>query len=295
MSKWNTVAILGVGLIGGSIGLALRRRGLVDEVVGIGRRAASLRVAREVGAATRTTTSIRRGVAEAELIVVCTPVELIPQQVREVAEHCPAGALVTDAGSTKAQIVSALDRGLPRNVRFLGSHPLAGSEKTGPGEAREDLLCGRLVVLTPTSHSRREDIERLTEFWSDLGARVELLSPAEHDRRVAASSHLPHLVASALAASIPDNCWPLAAGGLLDTTRVAGGDPELWRQILTDNRRQVLAALRPLQQNLTQLRKALQSGDDETLLEILALGQQNRRRADAPSPRAEISNGSQNR
>ena len=154
----DTVAIIGVGLIGGSIGLALRKRGLAKNVVGVGRRASSLRRAKECGAVTSTTTSLARGVADAELVVVCTPIETIVPSVLAAAEHCPTGALITDAGSTKAEIVAALDGQLPSRAAFVGSHPLAGSEKNGPQHARDDLFDGR-VVEEDAARSGAKDLE----------------------------------------------------------------------------------------------------------------------------------------
>ena len=150
MKHFKSVAIVGVGLIGGSIGLALRQRGIADEVIGIGRRPASLRTARRIGAVTTTTVDLAKGVARAELVVVCTPVGQIVDDVRRAVKTCPAGTLFTDAGSTKETIVAALDGNLPNECRFLGSHPLAGSEKTGAIHARADLFEGRIAILTPT-------------------------------------------------------------------------------------------------------------------------------------------------
>ena len=143
MKRLRNVALVGVGLIGGSIGLALRQRGLADNVTGIGRRQVSLRIARRIGAITHTTIDLPKGVADTDLVVVCTPVGRIVEDVREAAKHCPEGTLITDAGSTKQIIVAELDTGLPRGCRFLGSHPIAGSEKGGPSAARADLFEGR--------------------------------------------------------------------------------------------------------------------------------------------------------
>lgn len=276
MSKWDTVAIIGVGLIGGSIGAALRKRRLARRVVGIGRRTTSLRTARRVGAVDTTTTDLSKGVAGAELVVVCTPVELIVEHALAAAAACPAGALITDAGSTKAEIVRQLDHDLGRGIRFLGSHPLAGSEKNGAAQSDADLFSGRVVVLTPTRRTRADDERQLTEFWSDLNATVLRMSPEAHDRAVAATSHLPHFIASVLAMATPQQHFPLAAGGLRDTTRVAAGDPELWTQILLDNRENVLAALDGFDRALASFRTALERGDRSRLTKALAKAKRNR-------------------
>jgi prephenate dehydrogenase len=276
MKRYQTVAIVGVGLIGGSIGLALRQRGLAERVIGIGRRQATLRAARRVEAVTNTTIDLAKGVAEAELIVVCTPVGQIADHVREVAKHCPEGALITDAGSTKEAIVDALDGPLPRGCRFLGSHPLAGSEKNGPSHASADLFDGRVTILTPTKNTRAEDFDALEEFWSSLGSVVLQMPAAEHDRALALTSHLPHAAAAALAATLPETYFRLTGSGFLDTTRLASGDPELWKQIFTANRANVLAALEKYLERLTTLVEAIRQGDDKTLEELLTAAKRNR-------------------
>ncbi len=276
MKHYGTVAIVGVGLIGGSIGMALRQRGLANRVIGIGRRQASLRTARRVGAVNNTTVEMAKGVAEAELVVVCTPVGRIADDVRQAAKFCPEGTLITDAGSTKHTIVEALDTGLPRGCRFLGSHPLAGSEKAGAIHAQADLFEGHVAILTPTKNTRAEDFDALEAFWSSLGSVVVQMPPEEHDRALALVSHLPHVAAAALAAMQPERCFRLAGTGLLDTTRIAAGDPELWRQILMINRNNVLTALGQYETQLAALRAALQSGDAESLESLLAAAKKNR-------------------
>lgn len=274
--KWDKVAIVGVGLIGGSIGMALRKRKLAAEVLGIGRNPASLRVAKELGAVDRTTTDLARGVSKAELIVVCTPVKLIAQQVKEAAAACPEGALITDAGSTKAQIVAALDGSLKRGVRFIGSHPLAGGEKSGPAEAEAKLFIDRLVVITPTNDSRPDDVAALHEFWTSLGARVRETTPEAHDLALATTSHLPHLLASTLAAATPEDLLSFTATGWADTTRIAAGDPELWTQIFLANRENLLNALGRFESQLEIFKKAVQMKDRELLNTILTEAKRNR-------------------
>jgi len=279
MKRWNNVAIIGVGLLGGSIGLALLERGLARSVTGIGRRAASLRKARQRGAVTSTTTQLARGVADAELIVVCTPVESIVQHTLLAAASCPGG-LITDVGSTKSSIVNAVDRQLNRFPRpratYVGSHPLAGSEKTGAQHARPDLFEGRVVVVTPSRHTPAAARDSIETFWKSVGAVLVRKSPQEHDRAVATISHLPHLVAAALAATARADELPLVGGGWLDTTRVAGGDVELWRQILSDNRRHVLNSLSKFERVLAGCRRALESNDGKKLSQLLQRGKCNR-------------------
>lgn len=277
------MAIVGVGLIGGSVGLALRRRGLAENVVGIGRRAVSLDMAHRAGAVTQSTQDLRSGLAGTELVVICTPVAQIVEQVRQVAAACGARSLITDVGSTKGWIVGQIDAllqngALPAGTRYVGSHPIAGSEQTGVAQADAELFQGRVVVVTPTARSAEADVTTVSDFWSALGADVRRLSPEAHDAVLAATSHVPHVVAFALAASVADENWPLSAGGLRDTTRIAASDPELWSQILLTNRDEVLKALERYQQSLDGLRDALRQSDKTRLLELL---QEAKRKRDA--------------
>jgi prephenate dehydrogenase len=279
MRRYDTVAIVGVGLIGGSIGLALRRKKLAGEVVGIGRRRKSLAAAQRFGCISRSTTSVARGVKGASLVVVCTPVEQIPQFVAEAARHAP-GALLTDVGSTKSALVAQTEQLLgeqsPGPLPFVGSHPIAGSEKSGADGARADLYVGRTVVVTPTPASDGAVAKEIERFWQSLGAETVRMSPADHDAALARTSHLPHVVASALAAATPADLLPLAATGWSDTTRIAAGNEELWRQILLANRGPTLNALAEFETVIDRLKRALETGDGRLLAEILAEGKRRR-------------------
>jgi prephenate dehydrogenase len=271
-SPWETVAIIGVGLIGGSIGRALLERGLARRVVGIGRNAARLKNVKKIGAITDTSLDLAKGVSEADVVIVCTPVDLIAEQAVAAVEHAPAHALVSDAGSTKHQIVSAVEKKLRGRGHFVGSHPMAGSEKAGAAESRADLFEGKVVVVTPSKRTPAADAEAIGEFWASLGARVLMMGPDAHDRAVAATSHLPHLLASILAGVTLAEDAPLVASGWLDTTRIAGGDPELWRQIFQSNDKHLLEALKRFEKQLTAARRALEKGDAARLTKLLAQG-----------------------
>jgi prephenate dehydrogenase len=284
MAEYDTVAIVGVGLIGGSIGLALRERKLAKKVVGIGRRQQTLDVARKVGAIDNGVTNLANGVSQAQLVIVATPVDTVAERVVQTAGSCPAAALITDAGSTKASIVAAIDAGLATRrsgPRFVGSHPLAGDHRTGPEHARGDLLEGRVVVVTPTEHTRQAAVTEISGFWQSLGANVRLMKPAEHDAALAITSHLPHIAAIALAAATPTELLPLTAGGWRDTTRVAAADPALWQAIFTANRERVLEAIDQMDQSLSALRESLEQGDNENLRAILEMAAKRKRERDA--------------
>jgi prephenate dehydrogenase len=282
MRSFNTVAIIGVGLIGGSIGLALRERKLAQRIIGIGRRKESLDQALAIGCATEITTSIADGVKDADLVVVCTPVDSIAGHVVEAGRHCREGCLITDAGSTKTDIVVQAEAGLSerfgKRLPFVGSHPIAGSEKNGPQAASGDLFSGRVVVVTPTAASGSANVAAVEEFWRSLGARVVRMSPPDHDAAMAHVSHLPHVLAAALAAATPDELLPLAGTGWADTTRIAAGNPELWRQIFQANRGPTLKALADFETVLMTWRNALENADGMLLLKLL---QEGKRRRDA--------------
>lgn len=272
MQPWNSVAIVGVGLIGGSIGLALRERKLAGEVIGIGRRQASLSKAKDLGAITSATLKLKEGVAGADVVIVCTPVAEIAGFLLQAAATAPEQAILTDAGSTKATIVAAVEKKLPRSRRFVGSHPLAGSEKTGAQFARADLFEGRVVVITPTRKTKPDDKQAVADFWSALGATVMVMSPDAHDKALAATSHVPHVAAAAVARQTIAADLPLTASGWRDLTRIAAGDPELWTQILLENRGHVLKSLVAFEKTMAAFKSAIQRGDRRKLRQLLADG-----------------------
>jgi prephenate dehydrogenase len=243
-------------------------------VVGVDCRPEALARAQERGMTDETTEDLAAGVAGAEVVVFCTPVDHIAAGVLAAAPHCRRGALLTDAGSTKAAILRELDGRLPPGVNFVGAHPLAGSEKQGPEHARADLFEGSLVVLTPPSPSDDNALSRARAFWEALGARVELMGAEEHDRALALTSHLPHLAAAALAGLVPQELLGLTATGFRDTTRLASGDPALWAGIFLSNRAAVLAALERLGGQLERFRQALAAGDREEVEALLRQGKQ---------------------
>jgi prephenate dehydrogenase len=265
----DTLTIVGVGLIGGSIGLAARQRGLARRIRGVGRSQTSLDKALAVGAIDEGFLDLKAGVAGANVAVFCAPVDRIAEQVLQAAPACAQGALLTDAGSTKCRIVTAVEAELPARVAFVGAHPLAGSEKRGPAHAETHLFQGRWTILTPTPSTDPSALQRAQRFWQALGARVRLMNPHEHDRALAVTSHLPHLLASALAGILPPELCDFTATGFRDTTRVAGGDPELWAAIFEHNQALLLDALGPLENRLAEFRAALAGGDWSTLKSLL--------------------------
>jgi prephenate dehydrogenase len=266
LARFGTVTVVGVGLIGGSIGLALRQRKLADRVVGVGRGEAGLLEAVAMGAIEEGTTDLEHGVAEAEVVVVCTPVTDIAATVRRAAAHGPGDMLVTDEGSTKRSIVENVERDERARLVFVAGHPIAGSERKGVRFAQARLFENRVCVLTPTERTPGDKLKRAREFWSGLGARLVEIDPAGHDEALALTSHLPHAVAAALAATVPLELLELAAGAYRDGTRVAASDAHLWAGIFRENRGPLLTALGRFQEQLAAFRQALDDDDPDALL-----------------------------
>lgn len=269
---FDTLTIVGVGLIGGSIGQAARQRGLCKTIIGVGRDPASLEKAKKVGAIDSATLDLAEGARRSDFVVVCTPVDKIAFHVIEAGKVAEPGTIITDAGSTKANIVRDIEGRLPNGVEFVGSHPLAGSEKTGPENAAADLFQGRIAIVTPTTDSRSGAMHTVAAFWMALGCEVFELDPETHDRALALTSHLPHLAAAALAGIVPPQYRPFTATGFRDTTRIASGDPKLWAAIFRQNALGMADALQRFSDRLDEFRQAILQDDEATLIELLSNG-----------------------
>lgn len=260
----DRLCIVGVGLIGGSIGLAARQRGLVKRVVGVGRSAERLQVALQAGAIDEATTSLQEGVTGADMVVVCTPVGLIVPTIKLCLQWLPEQCVVTDVGSVKSAIVQQATDLLGN--RFVGGHPMAGSEQTGVHNARADLFEGTTWALTPTERTSPEALQQVAALAQGVGAQVILADPDEHDRAVALTSHLPHALALALVHVAENTPYPqLIGGSFRDGTRVAASSPELWRDIFLHNREHVLWAIDEFIGKLQEVRSAIADEDAETI------------------------------
>ena len=268
------LAIVGVGLLGGSVAKAARLGGLAHRIVGIGRDAGRLRPALDDGTLDLAVTDLDAGVREADFILLAAPVLTIEGLLERVWRAAPDRALITDVGSTKRNIVRAAERfAATRSLSFVGSHPLAGSEQAGYRVARADLFRGATVVVTPTEATELGALKKTTEFWEALGARVSSLDPETHDRTVAAISHLPHLIACALvdgAARVEPSALELAARGFRDTTRIAAGDPDMWTEIFLANRDALSATVEAFREALADLQRAIDAGQADALRAVLA-------------------------
>jgi prephenate dehydrogenase len=263
------LAIVGLGLLGGSVAKVARTRGLARRIVAVARNPAALEAARADGTVDLLTSDLGQGLAEADLCVLATPVAVLESMLPVVWQVAAPHAVITDVGSTKARIVARADAlAATRPIRFVGSHPMAGSERTGYAVARVDLFEGATVVLTPTSRTDAAALAQVGEFWQATGARLVRLDPATHDRAVAAVSHLPHLVADALVDAVirmDPAFFEIAGRGLKDTTRIAAASPPLWREIFQDNREALGEALGVFRKGLDYLEGLLAAGDGASL------------------------------
>jgi len=268
------LAIVGVGLLGGSVAKAARSGELVREIVGVGRDEARLGAALNDGTLDRVTTDLNVGVSDADFVLLAVPVLTIEALLPRVWRAAADGAVVTDVGSTKAGIARVADRlTAGRALAFVGSHPMAGSERSGYGVARADLFRSATVVVTPTDRTEPHAVKAVAGFWEALGARVSALDPETHDQAVAAISHLPHLVAYALvdgAARFGPTALELAARGFKDTTRIAASDPDVWAEIFLANRAALAASLDAFRQALAELERAIARGSAAELRAALA-------------------------
>jgi prephenate dehydrogenase len=282
--QFQKITIVGVGLLGGSIGLAVRRRRLAGEVAGYVRRAASLKDCERAAAVDYATTDLLAAVSNADFVILCTPLAQMRSLAEQILPALKRGAIVTDVGSVKAGVVRELESVIAKaGAHFVGSHPMAGGEKMGVLAARADLFDHAVCIVTPTKKSNAAAVRNLEQFWKSLGARTVKLAAAEHDRRVSRASHLPHVVAAALAGMVLDpKQSPALAGlcatGFRDTTRIASGSPEMWRDIALANRQNLSQAVDALAGELKKFQAQLMRGDEQAVEKFFATAKQRRDR-----------------
>lgn len=280
--RFQKITIVGVGLLGGSLGLAIKRRHLAKQVCGYVRRPASIRDCERVGAMDFATTDLLAAVWGADLVILCTPLA----QMRSLAEHMlPAlkrGAIVTDVGSVKASVVKEVESLVAKaGAHFVGSHPMAGAEKTGVRASQADLFECAMCVLTPTRRTNKAALLKVEQFWKSVGGRLLRVSPEAHDLLVSRSSHLPHVVAATLASLVLDPKQPkqqaaLCANGFRDTTRIASGSPEMWRDIALTNRQNLAQALDAFMAELRKFQRALTKADESAVAKYFEIARQRR-------------------
>ena len=267
---FKQVAIIGVGLIGGSLGMILRRKALADHVVGIGRRVENLKTAVGLGAIDRYVADPQEGVRGADLVVLATPVDTYERHLQEWAHCLASGSIVSDVGSVKGMLVERSEAAMPAGVHFVGAHPIAGKEKTGVAAGTDQLFKGARCILTPTKRTDATALERVRQLWEEAGSIILTMDPHLHDQILGAVSHLPHVAAFALMnalSELRDQALPSldlaghSGGGLPDTTRIAASSPEMWRGIFLWNRENVVAYIDRYTRALEELKQLIKAGD----------------------------------
>ncbi|WP_194723269.1 prephenate dehydrogenase [Noviherbaspirillum malthae] len=279
---FKKISIFGVGLIGGSFALALKRAGVVTEIVGVGRRLETLERAKQLGIIDKACISVEEAVSGADLILVAAPVAQTEAILASIAPHLQPATVVTDAGSTKSDVVEAARKALgPKIAQFVPGHPIAGREQNGPDAAIVDLYAGKKVVLATLPENSADDVERVASAWKQCGAIIHRLTAEEHDKVFAAVSHLPHLLAYALVDDIArkphaDLLFQYAASGFRDFTRIAGSSPEMWRDITLANQPALLSELDSYLEQLAGLRALLAERNGSAIEAVYANAQRAR-------------------
>lgn len=283
--RFERIAVLGLGLLGGSLAWAARKRGMAGEVVGCGRRRGPLERALERGLVDRVTVDPAEAVAGADLVVLATPVGLMGPVLSAAAARLAGGALVTDVGSVKAVLAETIPGLLPPGVVYVGSHPMAGSHEKGPDHARPDLFEGSTCIVAPTPEIPAAAVARIEAFWTTLGARVLRRDPTGHDREVAWMSHLPHVLAFAFVRALgeaPAGARQVAGPGFRDFTRIARSDAELWADILAANAKAMGGPLARVAAELGEIARVIEAGDAEALERWIAEARTRLVAGDAP-------------
>ena len=274
LPEFSKIVVFGTGLIGGSFALALKEAGAVEEVVGFGRTPATLRRAQELGVIDRAGINPAHEIGDADIVLVATPVAQMPEIFERIAPYLGPNTIVTDGGSTKGDVVAAARTAFKGHIgKFVPAHPIAGAENSGPAAARWDLYQGKKVVVTPLPENNDERLDRIKRAWSLCGADIYELTPLMHDRVFAAVSHLPHLLSFALVHDLAvredaNLFFTFAASGFRDFTRIAASHPEMWRDIALANREALLIELKRYEDQIDEMRAALEANDGQRLEEI---------------------------
>lgn len=290
---FKQVAIIGVGLIGGSLGMILRRKAMADHIVGIGRRVENLKTAVELGAIDRYVADPKEGVQGADLVILATPVDTYDRHLKEWAHCLTPGAIVSDVGSVKGTLVEQSEAAMPAGVHFVGAHPIAGKEKTGVAAGSDQLFKSARCILTPTKRTDPQALERIKQLWEETGSIVLTMDPHLHDQILGAVSHLPHIAAFALMNALADlrdhrlSALDLAGhsgGGLRDTTRIAASSPEMWRDIFLWNRDNLVSYIDQYQRALEDLKRLIKAGDAAGIEKALERAKGEREKLSVPAP-----------
>ncbi|HQP91962.1 MAG TPA: prephenate dehydrogenase/arogenate dehydrogenase family protein [Candidatus Omnitrophota bacterium] len=269
MKQFKQITIIGVGLLGGSIGSAVKKKKLAGKVVGFFRNKKKIGPAIKLGLIDSGTDDFNQAVNGSDLIILCSPVNDIILKLKKIKSQGLTNVLITDTGSSKQEIIKAA-----KGLNFAGSHPLAGSEQSGAKFAKNNLFEGTVCVVSKEADSR--SLKQIIRFWNALGSRTLVMSAKEHDRILAFTSHLPHIAAFSLINSIPKGKMSLSAGGLKDTTRIALSNPQVWVDIFLSNKANVLTSISAFEKSISSLKKAVSRGDRKKLLSFLKDAQSKR-------------------
>jgi len=272
--SFDRVALIGFGLIGGSIARAARLQGLAREIVTTARSAKTRARVSELGVVDRVVETNAQAVRGADLVILCIPVGACGEVAQEIAGHLKPGAIISDVGSVKSAVIRDMAPHLPESVHFVPAHPVAGTEHSGPDSGFAELFIDRWCILTPPEGTQASPVEKLRAFWAALGARVEIMTPDHHDLVLAITSHLPHLIAytivgtaDELAQVTSSEVIKFSAGGFRDFNRIAASDPTMWRDVFLANKDAVLEMLGTFNEDLSKLTRAIRRGDGEALFE----------------------------
>jgi len=273
--RFDRIALIGIGLLGSSIALAVRRAGLADHIAVQSRRQETVEAARQLGLGDSYGTDPAQAVAGADLVIACVPVGAFAAVAEAIAPNLEPGAIVTDVGSVKRSVISQMQPHLPDNVHFVPAHPVAGTEQSGPQAGFAELFDNRWCILTPPAGTDPKAVERTQAFWEALGMNVEIMDAGHHDLVLAITSHIPHLIAYNIVGTASDvgdvtqtEVMKYAAGGFRDFTRIAASDPTMWRDVFLHNKDAVLEMLGRFSEDLTALQRAIRWGDGEALFDL---------------------------
>ncbi len=269
MKELNQITVVGLGLLGGSITLAVLRTFAGVKTVGYTHRPATRRKALQLAVATEIVSDIRASVSNANIVILATPICTFEKIFSEISDALPAGCIVTDVGSTKVLPHRWAAKKLPETIHYVGSHPIAGSEQRGIEFARDDLFEQAVCILTTTKKTNRQAVQTLKRFWSKLGCCVKLMRPAEHDRVFANVSHLPHITAAALMNASSTKELTLAGKGFMDTSRIASGPANIWADVLATNANNTIRGIDKIIAELTKLKKAIKKSDKKQIEKLL--------------------------
>jgi len=281
---FERVAFIGIGLIGSSMALSMRRSGLAGSTVACARRSKTRKTALKLGVVDAVVSDPAKAVLGADLVVIATPLSAYKAVAKAIAPHLKSGAIVTDVGSVKCEAVRAVVPYIPKGVHFIPGHPVAGTEHSGPESGFANLFDGRWCILTPLPKTPKKVISKISTLWRKMGANVELMEPEHHDMVLAITSHLPHLIAYTIVGTATDlgddlkrEVVKYSASGFRDFTRIAASDPTMWRDIFLSNRDAVLDILQRFTEDLSVMQRAIRKGDGGTLEDLFSLTRKVRR------------------